>query len=687
MFFSAIIFFTYKGLGQELNNQYNDLIIALASILGTIIAIFFTLVIFPIQQISNKYSHKFSAYILKDRKFYLYFCFFSIVLIYYLFFVFYGSSKLIAIMSLLFFLLSLLALWDLIRHVIKISNPVYSILQPAYRMITKEIDNSLSRFYRQCVKDFDSYGHLEISGSELCKTKVDSRIIKYIERQLLPIREIAAKSIRDMDLETAEYSIGTMASVVSNYFEKRRDYQDEQDPILMFIQEELGILSNIGSKEINLRLHPTIIDSWVQIGIQISRVKLNKKSMSPNFNALAYWPIKALKDLCIKNFADYDSYAPSKACSAMGDIGVQLMIEGYDNQAAEVVKELSTLSIIAIKSNLSHITNSANYAIMKIYYVGLANRNEGSYDSFNHPYKEINEKINEVILAGLAKEKLTVFDNQIFAPFFGYTSDIFTCVNFERVSESALFTEGLSEYSLEMNLRCLEANIATLNIVLIKLKEHKDSYFSGQALDNLYLMILHLLSFVNRSMAKDHILYYEKQKPKILTNQKLQDQAQEIMTEAIDNLIRYALEKFDEHIFESTNLKILFSLFFIILHENKINRKIVLDNLYNDFEKKLLKLLSDYKKSSASNNNDELYKYYRLLKAVLSENNKLKQIGNKIIIPKYQYSTDFIASSFNSEYPETLIGDSWILKRPIFQVNTFYFNKVEKALKLDQLHF
>jgi len=371
----------------------------------------------------------------------------------------------------------------------------------------------------------------------------------------------------------------------------------------------------------------------------------------------------------------------------MGDIGAQLMIEGYDGQASSIIEDLATLSIAAIKTNLSHITNSANYAIMRIYLAGIINRNKGSYDQFNHPYKEINENINEVILAGLAKEKLSVFDNQIFAPFFGYTTDIFNRINFERISEYALFTEGLNEYSLEMNLLSIKENVDIVNTTLNKLKDHQDSYFSGQALDNLYLMILHLLSFINRPMAKDHILYYEKQKPKILINQKLQDQALNIINEAVDNLIRYALEKFDKHIFEDTNLKILFSLFFIVLYENKINKKSVLDGLYKEFEDKLLKLLSDYKKNAGSQSNDDLYKYYRLLKVVLSENDKLKTIANKISVPKYQYSTDIFASSFNNEYPETLIGQQWILKRPIFQVNTFYFNKVEKAFKLDKIQF
>lgn len=684
VWFLLIIVLTYKGVEQGLNYVHNDLLITLASILGTILAIFFTLVILPVQQISNRYSYKFLTYVLSDRKFKTSFLLFAVILFYYLVFIYYGSSKLIVLLSFLFFVLSLVNLWDLIQHIIKISNPMFSILLPAHDKINKETSNALTRFYDDCVKNYDQFtkGQTEITGSQLCKTKVDDKIINYIKRHLIPIREIAAKSIRDIDLETAENSLRVMTSVIIHYFKERIEYQDDQDPLMMFIYEEFKILSGMGSKETNLRFHPTIIECWVQIGVQVSKTKLNRGIIPQHLNSLVMWSIKSLKDLCINNFSDDDSYAPSKACNAMGDIGVQLMLEGYDQQASLIIDELATLSIKAIRANLSHIVNSANYAIMRIYLVGVMNRNKGNYDKYNHPYKEINEKIENVILAGLTKEKLSVLDNQIFAPFFGYWIDIFNGANFARISESALFTEGLNEYSLEMNIESIKENINTLDMILNKLKKHEDSYFSGQALDILEMIIFRLLAFINRPMAKDHILYYRKQKPKILTNQKIQDEALKVTIQGIDNLIGYARKRFDKHIYENYHLDVLFSVFFIVLYENKISKRTVLDSLFNDFRDKLMKLLEDYKKIEGTTSNDNLYKYYRLLKKVLLENN-FKDISNKIVIPKYQHR-DILYAPPDNEFPvSVLLGKRWILKRPIFQVNTFYFTKVEKRLKIE----
>ena len=564
-FFFFIGLLAQFGIRQELNNDFNNLLSLLASITGTVIAITFSLIILPIQHIANKYSPKFLRYVLKDSQFKISFTTFFLTLLYYIIFLYTGSSPLIILSAILLFIFSLLVLWLLIRHIIKISNPYYSILIPAYEEITKEVDKAIPMFYKNCKREFEKYEKkgLRSDGNDLCKFKVDEKIIEYIKREILPIREVAAKSIRDMDLEMSKNSLGIITSVIIRYFQARIDYQDDQDPMSFFIYEEFEILSNLGSKDVNLRLHPFIIDCWTNIGVQVSKVNLGDDRMVPNINALVLWPVKALKDLCLKNFIDQNSYAPTKACKALGDIGVQLMVEGYDNQAAEVVEDLSSISMLAIKNNLNHITSSANYAVMRIYATGVVNRNKGYYDGFNTPYKQINENINEIILTGLEKESLNTFDNQIFGSFFGYRWDIVKSLNFSRISEIALFSEGLNKNSLEMNLKCIGQNIDILNITLCKLKEHKDWYFSGQALENIYMILLHLLSYINLSMAKDHILFYKKES-KIFIDNELKNKTIEIIKNSIDMFMKFNLKRFDRHLFRKEHLSVLITIFFIV---------------------------------------------------------------------------------------------------------------------------
>ena len=686
-FFFFIGLLTQFGIRQELNNDFNNLLSLLASIIGTIIAITFSLIILPIQHIASKYSPKFLRYILKDSQSIISFITFSLILLYYITFIYVGSSPLIISSAILLFIFSLLVLWLLIRHIIKISNPYFSILIPAYEKITKEVDKAIPRFYKNCKKGLKKYEKEGVKSEkyDLCKFKVDKKIIEYIKGEILPVREIAAKSIRGMDLEMSENSLRIITSIIIRYFQARIDYQDDQDPILFFIYEEFEILSNLGSKDINLRLHPFIIDCWIDIGIQVSKINLGDERMVQNINVLVSWPVKALKDLCLKNFIDQNSYAPTKACNALGDIGVQLMIEGYDNQAAEIVKELSVLSKLAIENNLNHITSSANYAVMRIYYAGIINRNRGYYDGHNTPYKQINENINEIILAGLKKKSLNTFDSQIFGPFFGPTWNILDSLNFSRISEVALFSKDLTKDSLEMNLECIEQNINTLNVVLYKLKEHKDWYFSGQALRSIHMTLLHLLAYINISMAKDHILFYKKEY-KVFVDEKLEDRAIKIVKKSVNMFTKFSLEKFDRHLFEKEHLSILMTIFFIILYENKVKKNSVLDDLFDYFVDELYQLLKEYKKLKDSDSNDELYKYYRLLKKVLKENN-FDDIDKKFDVPEFKFKSAGFVPAHKSEYPKTMFDGKWILKRPEFQVNTFYYNRVEKALKLDELKF
>ncbi|MFA7169726.1 MAG: DUF2254 family protein [Candidatus Paceibacterota bacterium] len=685
-FVLTIVSLTVFGIRQTPTEQHNELLPLLASIVGTILTVFFSLVVLHIQHIAGRYSPKFLKFVLRDILFKISFGFFAFTLIYYVYFIYAGFSDFIAIASILLFVFSIIVLWQLVKHIIKISDPYYSILEPAYTKIVKEIDRAIPRFYKQCRKDLlnNGIGEKQLDNMGLCKIKVDERIVEYIKREILPIREIASKAIRDMDLETSRNALMVMGNVVIKYFKKRADYQDEQDPLMYFIYEELDILSKSGTKEFNLRLDPYFIDCWAMIGKQVSKNRPEKElPLSYNFNALATWPIKALKDLCLNNFKDFNSYAPTKASNALGDIGVYLIVEGYDNQAAEIVEELTAISILAIDSNLNHIVSSANYAIMRIYYTGVANRNKGFYDEYNHVYEKINTDIEKIILAGLSKGKLNVSDNQIFGSFFGFRWDLFKSQNFAVIAEAALFTQGLEEHAIKMNLKSIENNIDTLAKVLLELKNQNEWYFYNQAVETLYQIMLKLLSYINISMAKDHVFFY-KDESDILVNEKLSVQATDIGIKIFKNLKKQILNGLTKGFAEEEHLETFFSIFLIVLYEDKIRKNSVLDDLFDSFVVELCELLKEYEVLPSSDSNDVLYKYYRLLKLIL-ENKGLTDINERLNVPKYVYKSKGPYITQESEYPKPLIEDSWILKRPGFQVNAGYYNEVEEALTLGEI--
>ena len=687
LLFIAIIFFlTMRGLEHELSSRYENLFGILTQTIGTIVAIFFSLILIPLNQIATKYSPKFLRFLKKDLFFIFVFSFSVFSLVYDVLFLFIGASQQIAIVAIIMFVLLIVLLGLSVLHIIKISNPYNSILLPSHKGIVKTFSKLIARYLKACEKmakkTFKGQEDLKKSV-DICLFKIDDKITDYIQESLLPIREIAIKAIKDLDLEQAKNAIQTMMSVVVNYLYSRKDYHSDDDPLLYFLYTEYKLIAQAGSNELKIRLHPFIVDCWRRVGVQAAVINVKgMKRLNENFNFLVTYPVLGLKDLCALNLLEMDSYAPAKACDALADIGVQLMKEGYDRQAALIVQDLEKISIIAEQQGIKNVSGGANYAIMRIYTAGVSFRNFGSKGLHNFPYEEINKSI-DALLKTFLQSKRTTSDNMILSPFIGWLVDPFKGLNFSKISEYGIFSPDLNKFSLERNLECVKANIKSIKMALTSLMSHKDGYFSEQALENLYCIVLNLLAYLNEPMAKDHIIFYKKHP---LLDKELATHATEIIIEALSVFGDLVKARADRYIFKGDHIYILFSLYFIILYEYKLRPNLSLKNLFDKTHKLLRELLTEYKALPDSDSNDDLYKYYRLLIVVLKKN-AFTDIASDFDVPKFEYQSRGVVASHVSQYPETMFGGQWIIKRPVFQVNAYYYNNVEGALKLDKLKF
>jgi len=584
------------------------------------------------------------------------------------------------------FVLLIVLLGLSVLHIIKISNPYNSILLPSLKEIVKTFSKLIPRYRKACEKmakkTFKDQEDLRKSV-DICLFKIDDKITDYIQESLLPIREIAIKAIKDLDLEQAKNAIQTMMSVVVNYLYSRKDYHSDDDPLLYFLYTEYKLIAQAASNELKIRLHPFIVDCWRRVGLQAAVVNAKgMKRLNENLNFLVTYPVLGLKDLCALNLLEMDSYAPGKACDALADIGVQLMKEGYDHQAASIVQDLEKISKIAEQQGIKNVSGRANYAIMRIYTAGVSFRNFGSKDLHNFPYEEINKSI-DALLETFLQSKRTTFDNMILSPFIGWLTDPFKGLNFSRLSEYGIFSPGLDQFSIGMNLECVRATIKSIKKSLKLLALHKDWYFSNQAIENLYRIILNLLSYLNEPMARDHILFYKKHP---LLNKDLAKKSTEIIIEGLSVFRDLIKGRADRYIFENDHIHILFSLYLIILYEYKFRSNPSLKDLFDKTHKLLCDLLVEYKALPDSDRNDDLYKYYRLLVVVLNKNG-FTNFATDFDVPKFEYRSRGIFASHESQYPETMFHGQWIIKRPGFQVNAYYYNNVEGALKLDKLKF
>jgi len=111
-----------------------------------------------------------------------------------------------------------------------------------------------------------------------------------------------------------------------------------------------------------------------------------------------------------------------------------------------------------------------------------------------------------------------------------------------------------------------------------------------------------------------------------------------------------------------------------------------LKDLFEKIHNSIHGLLNEYKALPESDNNDDLYKYYRLLVVVLKKSS-FEDLASNFDIPKFEYRSSGISALYESQFPKTMFDHQWIIKRPGFQVNTYYYNQIESALKLDTLKF
>jgi hypothetical protein len=225
--------------------------------------------------------------------------------------------------------------------------------------------------------------------------------------------------------------------------------------------------------------------------------------------------------------------------------------------------------------------------------------------------------------------------------------------------------------------------VKSISKVLELLAPHKDWYFSDQAMENLYRIILNLLAYINEPMAKDHILYY---KTHPFIDRDLKNMSIDIIMEGMTIFAELAKAEADEYLFQNEHLHILFSLYLIIFYEDKLRPNPSLDGLFGKVHEFFKKLLAEYKGQPDSDSNDILYKYYRLLIVVLRAND-FNGLAADFDVPQFAHRSGGFFASSESQYPKTMWSNLWILKRPGFQVNGYYYNDIESKLKLDTTTF
>ncbi len=481
-FISVIALLTYYGSQEQMSEKYQEVFSVVLSVAGTIVAIFFSLILIPLDKISERYSPKFLDYLKSDHVFITAFLYSVTLVVYNAYFLINKASNFIAYASSLQLVLLFIVILFLWRRSIFLSNPLNSVLIPEQDRIVGWTKKAIPRLTRRRIRQMNaiSPNTREVANST-SYFRVDDSITDYVKSNLLPLREIALKAINNSEIEQSRNAMRSITAIVLNYLYQRKDYHDDNDPLMYFIYTEFKLLANLSNKpELKIVLHPFIVDCWRNIAVQASKVNIKgAPRMTKGVNGLVTYPVKALTELCLLNIKEGGSTVPGDVTKALGDIGTTLMVNGYDHQASRTIEELAKLSLVADALNVHVFSTSANYHIMRVYAAGLLNRNKGSEDYYNYVYGEIDKAIRGLLEQQLKKKRDT-FDNTL-SPFIGQILDPIEGLNISRLNEYALFGIGLSETSIKSNLKSVAWNIEYIDKTLDALTDEYTKYWGDQA--------------------------------------------------------------------------------------------------------------------------------------------------------------------------------------------------------------
>lgn len=330
-------------------------------------AIEFSLLLLVVERISSKYSPKFLHYILRDKVFIITVSYSIFIILFCLLpFQLYGINK--SQVALSAFSVSLMLFIDSLLETVRLMNLKESILDPEVKNIKKWIKKELRKIETAQLNDIRS-------GKAYF---IPDQFETELEEKMLPIRDIAVRSISDNNIQEATDGINAFSEVVLAYLYYRKNFLAGNDKFMFFVYSEYqNIASNaLKTGYLHLRIHPILINSLGRISEEALKIKVAQYDFVGT-NYLIAFPVKEIQDLCIQNLKYQNSSAPSIACRTLERIGVVALKEGYIDESASIAKSLSKISNIALAvspPDLYFLSQQSNISMMKITIMLAQNR-------------------------------------------------------------------------------------------------------------------------------------------------------------------------------------------------------------------------------------------------------------------------------------------------------------------------
>jgi len=630
--------------------NYAQILTVSISFLGIVLAIFFTLIALPLQNILGKYSQDLVNRVNRDK--YLIFCFIFFIILFA-----YDFSLLIMPKSTILILVSFFGgLTSLMVFSLLVTRVFYLL----------DVRNQIKDISKKIIE--------EIRGKRI-KIRIfqaDPNLIDKLKHETEIIFDIIQKAIHEDRFEIADFGLKEVVEIVNNFICVKSDNlaREYEDDFLDHIFDRIIDTENFVSKN----NHPKIMNSIVDSIGSVTKGILSTETTDPYIinqrgplSSLTVALIESLRNICIgPEITKRTSYASGNACDQLIEIGKVSIDNKYPYRAVDVVKELGEISLKTTEMNFyrgNRLSQSSNQGIVYLLDYSLLNLDKIEMDK-EYILTSIKDEVINVIKDYFENKNISLVSNpenikSIIHPMASYSIAAIYLEAIKRIIEdnedSKIIAEFMDKFLDDVSQ-------------LIKLGLDEERYFDVKDFsDSIYMTGFNLITSFHESRND-------------LLKEKLIDTLQKSYTPISKSLeLNNHINPFIDYL---DNYSSLLGLMFYNNRESKVFGEIIENNI---------KLIMN---SENAINFNEMHPYLRLIGLWVfkwmpdSEYlNYIKKIliNKNVIISDYKSTVkpqgDEKKELYQKLYPKSFKG-YWNLKTPYENENALIkpFNNIEKEL-------
>jgi len=365
--------------------------------LGIVLAIFFTLIALPLQNILGKYSQDLVNRVNRDK--WLIFCFLFFIILF-------GYDFSLLILPKLPILISVSFLGGLI------SLMVFALLVTRVFYLL-DVRNQIKDIAKKIIK--------EIQGKRIKIRifQVDPNLIDKLKNETEIIFDIIQKAIHEDRFEIVDFGFKKVVEIVNNFICVKSDNlaREYEDSFLDHIFDRLIDTENFVSKNNHPKIMNSIVDSIGSVTQEILRTETTDPyiiNQRGPLSSLTIALIESLKNICIgPEIERKTSYASSNACDQLIEIGKVSIDHKYPYRAVDVVKELGEISKKTTEMNFyrgNRLSQSSNQGIAYLLDYSLLNLDRIEIDK-EYILTSIKDELTNIIKDYFGNKSINLVSN------------------------------------------------------------------------------------------------------------------------------------------------------------------------------------------------------------------------------------------------------------------------------------